>query len=51
LSESCIFLMRVRVYVGVYVYTHTHTHTAQIGYSVVSPGVVMRHLERWKNPD
>ena len=26
------------------VYTHTHTHTAQMGYSVVSPGVGMRHL-------
>jgi len=33
------------------VYTHTHTHTAQIGYSVVSPGVEMRHLEGPKNPD
>jgi len=28
------------------VYTHTHAHTAQMGYSVVSPGVGMRHLER-----
>ena len=34
-----------------YVYTHTHTHTAQMGYSVVSPGVGMRHLESRKNPD
>jgi len=33
------------------VYTHTYTHTAQMGYSVVSPGVVMRHLEGPKNPD
>ena len=33
------------------VYTHTHTHTAQMGYSVVSPGVGMRHLESRKNPD
>jgi len=33
------------------VYTHTHTHTAQIGYSIVSPGVGMRHLEGPKNPD
>ena len=27
------------------VYTHKHTHTAHMGYSFVSPGVVMRHLE------
>jgi len=33
------------------VYTHKHTHAAQIGYSVVSPGVGMRHLEGPKNPD
>jgi len=33
------------------VYTHTHTHTAQMGYSVVSPGVGMRQLEGPKNPD
>jgi len=33
------------------VYTHTHTHTAQMGCSVVSPGVGMRHLEGPKNPD
>ena len=33
------------------VYTHKHTHTAQMGYSVVSPGVEMRHLEGPKNPD
>jgi len=33
------------------VYTHTHTHTAQMGYSDVSPGVGMRHLEGPKNPD
>jgi len=33
------------------VYTHTHTHTAQMGYSVVSPGVGMRRLEGPKNPD
>jgi len=32
------------------VYTHTHTHTAQMGYSDVSPGVGMRHLEGPKNP-
>jgi len=32
-------------------YTRTHTHTAQMGYSVVSPGVGMRHLESRKNPD
>jgi len=32
-------------------YTHTHTHTVQMGYSDVSPGVGMRHLEGPKNPD
>ena len=31
--------------------THTHTHTAHMGYSDVSPGVWMRHLEGPKNPD
>jgi hypothetical protein len=35
------------------VYTHTHIHTAKMGYSVVIPGVGMRHLEGplAKNPD
>jgi len=33
------------------VYRHIHTHTAQMGYSVVSPGVGVRHLEGPKNPD
>jgi len=33
------------------VYTHTHTHTVQMGWSDVSPGVGMRHLEGPKNPD
>ena len=33
------------------VYGHTHIHTARMGYSVVSPGVGMRHLEGPKNPD
>jgi len=33
------------------VYTHTHTHTAHMGYSVVSPGVGMRHLEGPMNAD
>ena len=57
LSVSSLFLTRVRMYVGVgdtrtrCVYAHTHTHTAQMGYSVVSPGVGMRHLEGPKNPD
>jgi len=32
------------------VYTHTHTHTAQMGYSHVSTGVGMKHLEDPKNP-
>jgi len=31
--------------------THTHVHTAHMGYSDVSPGVGMRHLEGMKNPD
>jgi len=33
------------------VYTHTLIHTAQMGYSDVSPGVGMRHLEGPENPD
>ena len=33
------------------VYTHTHKHTAHMGYSDVTPGVGMRHLEGPKNPD
>ena len=33
------------------VYTHTHMHTAQMGYSVVSPGVRMRQTGEPKNPD
>jgi len=33
------------------VYTHTLTHTAQMGYSVVSPGVGMTNLKGQKNPD
>jgi len=54
LSVSSLFLTRVGVYVGAsctYLYTHTHTHTAQMGYSDVSPGVGMRHLEGSKNPE
>jgi len=31
--------------------THAHAHTTQMWYSVVSPGVGMRHLEGLKNPD
>jgi len=34
-----------------WVYTHTHTHTTHMEYSVVSPGVGMRHLEGPTNPD
>jgi len=30
---------------------HTRTCTAQMGYSIVSPGVGMKHLEGPKNPD
>jgi hypothetical protein len=33
------------------VYTHTHTHTAQLGYTDVTPGAGMRHLDGPKNPD
>jgi len=33
------------------VYTHTHKHTAKMGYSDVSLGVGMRHLEGPKNLD
>jgi len=33
------------------VYTNTHKHTVQMGYSDVSPGVGMRHLEGPKNRD
>ena len=53
LSVSCLFLTRVGVYVCVCVCIRTHTlaHTAQMGYSDVSPGVGMRHLEGPKNPD
>ena len=36
---------------GMYVCVHTHTHTAQMGYSVVSTGVGMRHMEGLKNSD
>jgi len=50
-SVSFLFLTRMGVYVGVRVYTHTHIHTAQMGYSDLSPGVGMRHLEGPKNPD
>ena len=39
------------MWVYVCVYAHTHTHTAQIKYSVMSPGVGLRHLEGPKNPD
>ena len=40
----------VRGCMCVYTHTHTHTHTAQMVYSVVSPGVGMRHLESRNNP-
>ena len=39
------------MWLDVSVRTLTHTHTARLGYSGVSPGVVMRHLEGPKNPD
>jgi len=51
LSVSSLFLTRVGVYVGVCVCIRTHTHTANMGYSGVSTGFRMRHLEGLKNPD
>jgi len=52
LSVSSLFLKADGSVCGcMCVYTHTHTHTAQMGYSVVSPGVGMRHLEGPENPD
>jgi len=46
ISVSARLLTWVGVYVGIgVVYTHTHIHTAHMGYSDVSPGVGMRHLE------
>jgi len=51
-SVSSLFLTRVGVYVGVCVCIRTHTHTLhRWGYSDVSTGVGMRHLEGLKNPD
>ena len=32
-----------------FVYSRAHTHTAHVGYSFVSPGVGMRHLDSPKN--
>ena len=49
LSVSSLLLTRVGVYVGVGVCTRTHI--AHIGYSDISPGVGMRHLEGPKNSD
>ena len=54
LSVSSLFILYDAggsVRVRVCVYTHTHTHTALMGYSDLSPGVGMRHLEGPKNPD
>jgi len=51
LYVSSQFSTRVGVYVGVCVCIRAHTHTVQLGYSVVSPGFGMRHLEGPKNPD
>ena len=47
---SLFFLTGVGVYVGVRV-CRTRTYTLHVGYSDVSPGVKMRHLENQKNPD
>ena len=44
LSVSSLFLTQVGVYVGMCMCIRTHTHTAHMGYSIVSPGVGMRHL-------
>jgi len=43
--------VQVRVYAHVGACIRTHTLTAYMGYSDVSPGVGMRHLEGPKNPD
>jgi len=47
----CIFNAGGSVCGCMCVYELTHTHAAQMGYSVVRPGVGMRHLESGKNPD
>ena len=51
LSVSSLFCAGGSVCGCMCVYTHTQTHTAQMGFSVVIPGVGMRHLEGPKNPD
>jgi len=52
LSVCSLSLTLVGVYVGVGMCIRTHTRThAHMGYSDVSPGVGMRHLEGPKNPD
>ena len=51
LSLSSLFSTLMGVYVGVGVCIRTHIHTAHMGYSDVSPGVGMRHLEGPGNPD
>ena len=43
--------VQVRVYAHVGACIRTHTLTAYMGYSDVSPGVGMRHLEGPKNAD
>jgi len=53
-SVVCVFVIfnaGGSVYGCMCVYTHAHTHTVQMGYSYVSPGVGMRHMEGPKNPD
>jgi hypothetical protein len=51
LFVSSLFLPREGVYVGVGACTHIHTHIAHMGYSDVSPGDGMRHLNGPKNSD
>jgi len=41
----------VGIHVSVCVCTRTHTHAVHMGYSDVSPGVGMIHLENLTNPD
>jgi len=51
LSVSSLFCAGGSVCGCMCVYTHTQTHTAPMRFSVVIPGVGMRHLEGPKNPD
>ena len=50
-SVFSVFLTRAGVYLTVCLCLHTHTHTLHMGYSDVSPGVEMTHLDSPKHPD